>query len=236
MITASIAFLIIQTGSQYTGLNYFSDIFKQFTGSDILISTFMSGNSSFLNEVPMADYLDSQQIEQADGSRSIVDDYTFVTINLDDLYGSADEIFIQDVSGQNVMTVNMYSTASNYKAVTKDKFYVPSEVNGMPGENLITGEKIDAHKALYDFEQTKGIYPVTTDPYSLLQTYDTSYLTETKLPTIPILISEGLRNVLSIDTGDNDQLMLQNNFDVKPAKVVGLMAKLSHSAFTARKV
>ena len=54
----------------------------------------MSGKSSFLNEVPMADYLDSQQIEQADGSRYIVDDYTFVTINLDDLYGSADEIFI----------------------------------------------------------------------------------------------------------------------------------------------
>ena len=50
------------------------------------------------------------------------------------------------------MTVNFYSTASNYKEVTFDKFYVPTEVNGLPGENLITGEKIDAHKALYDFE------------------------------------------------------------------------------------
>ena len=59
----------------------------------------MSGKSSFLNEVPMGDYLDSQMVEQADGSRSIVEDYSFITINLDDLYGSADEIFIHDVSG-----------------------------------------------------------------------------------------------------------------------------------------
>lgn len=70
----------------------------------------------------------------------------------------------------------------------------------------------------------------------MLKTYDASYLTETKLPTIPILISEGLRNALSIDTGDNNLVLLENNLDVKPAQVVGLMAKASHSAFTARKV
>ena len=48
--------------------------------------------------------------------------------------------------------INLYAVSKNYKANTIDRFYSPSEVNGMPGYNYITSDKIDAHLAIYEYE------------------------------------------------------------------------------------
>lgn len=61
MVTASVGFLILQTSAQVTVTKYFKDVYLWFTASDIIFSVnYVSGGATqFLNEVPMADYLDT---------------------------------------------------------------------------------------------------------------------------------------------------------------------------------
>ncbi len=99
----------------------------------------------FLNETPMAKFMDSWKVDQADGTRSIVDDYTFVTMSMDSLFDKVHDFELRDLSGYNKLTMNLYSLSSNYYDVANPKFYKPREVNGMPGESLISGEKQNAY-------------------------------------------------------------------------------------------
>ena len=48
-------------------------------------------------------------------------------------------------------TINLQAVPENTRDLTYDQFYIPSEVNGQPGQNRMTGEKLDAFEALYDY-------------------------------------------------------------------------------------
>ena len=75
-------------------------------------------------------------------------------------------------------------------------------MQGHPGVNSLTGAKIDAHKALNDYEAPDNAIFVR-DPYSILKEYDGEAFdseTFTAISPVPILISEGFRNVFSVDT------------------------------------
>ena len=74
---------------------------------------------------------------------------------------------MKDLSHANTMAITIYSLASNFKQVSSDQFYVPSEVNGKWGINVLTGEKIDAHKALYEYQAPSHAI-IENDPYSIL--------------------------------------------------------------------
>ena len=67
--------------------------------------------------------------------------------------------------------MNLYSLSSNYYDVANSKFYKPSEVDGMPGESLISGKKLNAYKAIYDFEPS-GKDPSQFDSHALLLTHE----------------------------------------------------------------
>ena len=57
------------------------------------------------------------------------------------------------------------------------------------------------------------------------------------METIPILIADGLRDVLSIETkGKNTIFLGQGEYIIYEAEVIGLMSKSGLSAFTSRKV
>ena len=58
---------------------------------------------------------------------------------------------MKDLGNVNAYSVNIYGLDSNFKDVSLDKFYIPAEVNGEEGISMLTGEKIDAHKALYEY-------------------------------------------------------------------------------------
>jgi len=103
-------------------------------------------------------------------------------------------------------------------------------------------DKIDAHKALYDFRQPREL-PLTTDPLAVINRAEQARGEATdKVSAIPVLISEGFRNVLSVDTGVHNSVFLQKsalgltNSELFSAKIVGLMSKVGYSDFTARKV
>ena len=53
---------------------------------------------------------------------------------------------------------------------------------------------------------------------------------------MPILISEGFRNVFSVDTTERRYLMMDVFGTDVLVEVVGMMAKAGQSGFTARKV
>ena len=58
MVTGSIGFLILQTSASATVMEYTRDIVRMFIAGDLYVSTKLYGNTQFLNEVPMAEFLD----------------------------------------------------------------------------------------------------------------------------------------------------------------------------------
>ena len=49
------------------------------------------------------------------------------------------------------MDVNTYSIDPGFKHVSNNQFYIPTEVQGKPGVNSLTGAKLDAHQAINDY-------------------------------------------------------------------------------------
>lgn len=134
------------------------------------------------------------------------------------------------------MDMHVYSIGSNFKEVSFDRFYVPTEVNGEPGIGLISREKVDAHAALYAYETPDdAIY--SSDPYSLLKSFvPGGGLPQKKIAPIPALVAEGLRDVFSVDTKEHNKMILKVFGEDFALELVGLMSKTGYSAFTARKV
>ena len=149
-------------------LGYFRDVFLWLIASDLLISAkYFGGGNQYLNEIPMANYLDN--LMAADDP--IVSGYMFYTMKLDLLLKDGEESTLQDLSHFTRTTVNIFAVTENFKEISNDEFYIPTEVNGEPGIDFITGEKLDAHKALYEFEPDQP--PATEhDPKGILNSFE----------------------------------------------------------------
>ena len=96
----------------------------------------------------MANYLDSHMLDE----NPIVSGYMFITSDMNTLLPDGRPTRIEDYSDFKRFSANIYAVPEDYKNVTYDQFYIPSEVNGEPGVSRLTGEKVDAHEALYAFE------------------------------------------------------------------------------------
>ena len=118
--------------------------------SDLYINTDWLSDNQFLNEIPIANYLDEVMQEED----SPVTGYFFTTSIIDLFLSSFDDTKIKDFSTQHVYTMNLQGAPENLRDLTYDQFYIPVEVNGQPGINRMTGEKLDAFEALYDYVPT----------------------------------------------------------------------------------
>ena len=154
-------------------------------------------------------------------------------MNLNKFESQSENTLLKDLSQLNALTVNVHALDSNFKQVSSDRFYLPSEVNGKDGTSMLTGEKVDAHKALYDYEAPNDAI-LSSDPLNLLKNLVPSV--NKKLAPIPVLISEGLRDSFSVDTVKNNQVLMETYFETFSFDIVGLMSKTGLSSFTERKV
>mmetsp|Transcript_6434 Transcript_6434/g.8614 ORF Transcript_6434/g.8614 Transcript_6434/m.8614 type:complete len:122 (+) Transcript_6434:2602-2967(+) len=118
------------------------------------------------------------------------------------------DMYVSDLSRLNDMKMNLYSIDENFKQVSNDDFYVPAEVNGEAGINRVTGEKVDATKALYEYEVPEDAI-LQLDPYGVLKSLDQGTLDQTYTAPLPVLVAEGLRTVYSIDTKDNNEVFME---------------------------
>jgi len=59
---------------------------------------------------------------------------------------------------------------------------------------------------------------------------------DSQIPPVPVLVAEGFRDVLSVDTVENDEVLLTVCGEAFTLDLVGMMSKTGMSAFTSRKV
>lgn len=127
MITAAIGFCIYTTSGLSTVTEYFRDVWLWYIGADLFIGQNLV-NSGYLNEVPMAAYLDSKMI----GKNPDVLGYIFTSAGLSTMLGDEGEsrFFVKDYSDAKSTPVSIYGVSSQYRDVTREQFYIPSEVQG----------------------------------------------------------------------------------------------------------
>ena len=94
---------------------YTRDLVRWGIAADMIFSSILFGNNQFLNEVPMAEYLD--QIIKSENSP--VSGYMFVTMKLDTFLLDDDTHFL-DYSLYNKYTVNIFAVAENFRDNTYD--------------------------------------------------------------------------------------------------------------------
>lgn len=102
MITGSVGFLILQISTQTTLTGYSLDIARWVIAGDLYVNTWLFGEN-FLNEVPMADYLD--QVMQEENSPVL--GYTFNTPPLNWYLEKSQYSSIADYSMQHKYTLNI---------------------------------------------------------------------------------------------------------------------------------
>lgn len=101
---------------------------------------------------------------------------------------------------------------------------------------MITGEKVDAYRALESYE-TPEDFISTSDPYGLLNTLiPNGGLAQQKFPPIPVLVSEGFRDVFSVDTKQHNEMVMESLDKSFVFDLVGLISKAGHTTFTSRKL
>ena len=84
-----------------------------------------------LNEVPMANYLDSWM----EGSDPAVVDYIFKSTKLSKLIGDQYWTRIEDLSSVNIFNIDVFGVDDSYVKSTYPEFYIPTEVNSFNGQN-----------------------------------------------------------------------------------------------------
>lgn len=155
----------------------------------------------------------------------------FKSVVLDKISEEPQETRLGDISFTHMFTMNLFAISSDFKELTYDGFYIPTEVNG----ESYRFEKPDAHQALYDFDSSRAL-PETKDPVGILNGVVKASEKDFIAP-VPMVFSSGLKQQLSIDTGDNNLVKLSaTRLDFVEANVVGLMEKAGTSMFTKRKV
>ena len=108
MIAAGIAFLILHICSQKTMISNFGDLMYWSIGSDLIIRPFKINGSTFVNEIPMVNFLDEH--------RDIVEGYMFHSVKIDllffnDVMGWSEYLDSEmwDLSDKNKFTINIYA-------------------------------------------------------------------------------------------------------------------------------
>ena len=149
----------------------------------------------------MAQYLDQHS--------DVVESYQFSTTVMDKLLIGEQETEMFDLSDHSKFTVNLYAVDEFYHELTYDEFYIPVEVNGEPGVHALSGEKEEAHHALYAYESPD--LPDNRDPHRLINSQDLAWFALKHDPVAPLLMSEGFRKVLSVDTSEHNRLRMQQD-------------------------
>ena len=57
------------------------------------------------------------------------------------------------MSGFNNYPIYIIGVEENYLKSSYDEYYIPTEVNGQDASSLISGPKINAYEALYDYNK-----------------------------------------------------------------------------------
>lgn len=233
MFTIALSFLIF-TGSSFQLIgNMLQSQLRQFAGADFMInSTFDFGN--YLPETDLIKYLDEH--------KSLITSYSFQSATLDTVLGdigsSGDgwDTEISGASGFGDTYLMMSVIDENFLATAYDDFYIPTEIQDITLPTLPDGQK-DAIAALYTDEgltefNDRDEFHVTAN-YDLFKKEDDSDLPPKQ---VKLVIPEGLRNPLSVDTqtpgklcisadryGDGCDRILRVSFRAMAAKMPGML-------------
>ena len=233
MITGAISFLMFQAGAYLSSNDVFQKLWEFIIAGDITVRGYL--DTVYLHEIPLSNYLEEQKEKD-----NAVLSYSYFGFDLDQIcdlqrctyLGSGSSTAGNDEDGSNVH-VYLYSVDENYLETTYNYYYRPSEVSNSTSYTFTDDwwSKPDAIKALYSF-----------DSYAR-QSKDEIDIVNNNMPEesqrrrpvakIPILVSEGLRGPLSLDTEANKNAVIDIKGQKYEAEVVGLIAKMPGTAMTA---
>jgi len=151
-----------------------------------------------------------------------------------------------DFTGYKTVNTNIHAIQRNFLEVTKLKYYIPNEIeqevidaHRAEGEEvrlLETGDVdpvqfLFSDKALSDSEQT------SSDPYGVsFENNPRSFDSLQYMKEVKVLVPEGYRDVLSLDTSRPARICVGSRRDCKTAykvKVRGMLTKMPGWFFTA---
>ena len=157
MFTLAISYLIFSASSFLLLSALIIKTAEVIIGADIRV-----GNTSYLNEVAIADFLDNQMT----GASAPVVGYAFRTADLADFYRKvnpgAQDSELLNLSGYQVQSAGIYGVPSNFMQVIDSSFYVPGDVQHVDGVATLESGKVDPVALLYNeegYDQYVG-YPV----------------------------------------------------------------------------
>ena len=162
------------------------------------------GSSTYLNELPMADLLDSY-MEPKNGQ--IVLGYTF----------EAKPIKYASVSTKSDVPeygLQIYPVDEHFKDIINSDYYLPYEVNGQDGLSS-NKEVLDAHRALYEYERRTEKEEDVDDVNGIIQSADWHDMLVPKAESVPLLIAESFRHMLSVDTDLYNDVLLKMDKAIK---------------------
>ena len=137
---------------------YFKSLWYWYQAGDLIL-TFPLGHS-FLNEIPMSEFLDTY----TQGEDPAIVSYHFTATRMARVMGDSFVTEIRDVSGFDSYPVALMGADDNYLASSYPEYYRPSEVDG---ETATPATKLDAHAALHEY-RPDSTEPVLIDPNEIL--------------------------------------------------------------------
>ena len=149
MFTLAISYLIFSASSFLLLSSISIKSAESLIGADIRVKN----PGSYLNEIPIADFLDSQM----SGDNAPVVDYAFVTMNfhkfakliLDDTVGDLHHNDLKDLSDYHSTDIATYGVPENFMKVINDEFYIPTDMQDVSGVSDLPDGKTDAVALLY---------------------------------------------------------------------------------------
>ena len=188
-------------------------------GADLLaFTTDYSTMKSFINEIETTEFL--QQNQDIDGS---VVGWTYVAPAIHHIFQALDpnlmvETMFADFSAFKQFDVSVYSVEQNFLDVTIPKFYMPNEIE----EELISefsdeirrldNGKFNAVDAIYSNGTLKDIGD-SRDQHNLTVSNRDEVDSETSTDEIKIIIPEGFRDVLALDSSRGARLCFKYGYD-----------------------
>ena len=203
MFTLSISFLIFSASS----FSLMSTLIVKLTESIIGADLHASNPDGYLNEVPIAEFLDTQ-MGQDD---SPVIDYAFTTISTEDFVALArDEDVTDTIKGASgaslAVPTSIYAVPENFLNVALDEYLLPSDsmsVNGiseLPSGQKNVVEMLYSHDNLYRYPTYPGD---DQDAFDIGIQYNATYAERgATVMDVPMLLSEGLSGPIGLSAGD----------------------------------
>ena len=215
LLTISLAYLIFGGSSLLLIANLILKGVQNFVGTDILATAALSDN--YLPEKNLRELLDSEKNK----SHPFVYDYTFRGVGMDTFFKDNFDTWLHKSIESRTTSIhnniNLSPVEINYLNASLTEFFIPNYVQKGINYPKING-KPDLIWSLYSDEGTSDKYENNQDIYQIVsknisESFSKNQNNEVN-PTeqIKILIPLGMQSVLSDKGGDENKLIIGNNY------------------------